>query len=72
MIIVVLKNRDNIVLPVYRPSLFVCHSFILSSGTLFTSTPQLKHKQDRHVTISRFDHGFLLKHWRSQVMASLQ
>ena len=70
MIIVVLKNRDNIVLPVYRPSLFVCHSFILSSG-MFTSSPNSSINKIatwlyRDLTI------FLLKHWRSQVMASLQ
>ena len=31
--------------------LCVIHSFILSSGTVFTSTPQLRHEQGRHVKI---------------------
>ena len=47
------------------------HSFILSPGTVFTSTPQRRHEQDRHVNISRFDSWILLKRWRSRVMASL-
>ena len=47
------------------------HSFILSPGTVFTSTPQRRQEQDRHVNISRFDSWILLKRWRSRVMASL-
>ena len=47
------------------------HSFILSPGTVFTSTPQRRHEQDRHVNISRFDSWILLKRWRSRVMSSL-
>ena len=53
-------------------SRLVVHSFILSPGTVFTSTPQRRHEQDRHVNISRFDSWILLKRWRSRVMASLQ
>ena len=49
-------------------SLF-CVSFILSSGTAFTSTTQLRHERDRHVKILRFDSWILLKRWRSRVMA---
>ena len=50
-------------------SRFVVHSFILSSGTAFTSTPQLRHERDRHMKIFRFDSWILLKRWRSRVMA---
>ena len=45
------------------------HSLILSHGTAFTSTPQLRHERDRHVKIFRFDSWILLKHWRYRVMA---
>ena len=30
-------------------------SFILSSGTAFTSAPQLRHERDRHMKIFRFE-----------------
>ena len=36
------------------------HSFILSSGTAFTSTPQLRHERDRHMKIFRYDLWILL------------
>ena len=56
-------------------SCFVCHSFthslILSSGTAFTSTPQLRHERDRHMKIFRFDSWILLKRWRSRVMTGI-
>ena len=45
---------------------------ILSSGTAFTFTPQLRHEQDRCMNILRFDSWIFLKRWHSRVMAGLQ
>ena len=72
ILVLCLGEKEALINP--RPegygSRLVIHSFILSPGTVFTSTPQRRHEQDRHVNISRFDSWILLKRWRSRVMAA--
>ena len=58
LLLLTLGRRVTVVVLSFTHSFI--HSFILSSGTAFTSTPQLRHERDRHVKIFRFDSWILL------------